>query len=61
MDIVNEIDRLPQYYYMLKNGEIILGGNYDEKANEHRFSMVGYIDFGKKLKIIMKEMVKKRF
>lgn len=27
MDIVNEIDRLPQYYYMLKNGEIILGGN----------------------------------
>lgn len=27
MDIVNEIDRLPQYYYMLENSEIILGAS----------------------------------
>lgn len=42
MDIVNEIDRLPQYYYMLENSEIILGGNsgsYFEDANSHRSSM----------------------
>lgn len=45
MDIISEIHRLPQYYYMLKNGEIILGGTssrYDteyDKANNHRSSM----------------------
>lgn len=53
MDIVNEIDRLPQYYYMLKNGEIILGGNtgnYDEKANEHRSSTGRLYRFWKEIK-----------
>lgn len=42
MDILSKIDRLPQYYYMLRNGEIILGGNtgsYDEEVIKHRDSM----------------------
>lgn len=53
MDIVNEIDRLPQYYYMLKNGEIILGGNsgsYEERANEKRSSMDRLYSFWKEIK-----------
>lgn len=53
MDILNEVERLPQYYYMLKNGEIILGGNsgsYDGDANTHRASMDRLYHFWKEIK-----------
>lgn len=53
MDIVSEIDRLPQYYYVLKNSEIILGGNsgsYIENANEHRSSMDRLYGFWERIK-----------
>lgn len=56
MDIVSEIDRLPQYYYTLKKGEIVLGGNsghYDteyDKANDHRSSMDRLYSIWKEIK-----------